>query len=90
VSRSRPRADSTAPDACHRAADISLDLVGRVVSVADPPNLRSLAVMHRLDFVYDHSAELEEHGIRFQAVIHSITADQWRRTADREACPCPA
>jgi RimJ/RimL family protein N-acetyltransferase len=62
----------------------------RVISVADPPNRRSLAVMHRLGFVYDHSAELKEHGIRFQAVIHSITAEQWRRSAGREACPCAA
>jgi len=46
--------------------------------------------MHRLGLVYDHSAELEERGVRFQAVIHSITADQWRRATDRQACPCAA
>lgn len=64
--------------------------LARVISITDPPNLRSLAVMHRLGFVYDHEAELEEHGVRFRAVIHSITADQWQRRADQAVCACAA
>jgi RimJ/RimL family protein N-acetyltransferase len=63
----------------------------RVISIADPPNRRSLAVMHRLGFVHDHEAELvDANGIRFQAVIHTIAADQWQRRAERPACPCAA
>jgi len=57
----------------------------RVISVTDPPNLRSLAVMHRLGMTYDHEAEIEEDGGRFQAVIHALTVERWR---DPEVAPC--
>jgi RimJ/RimL family protein N-acetyltransferase len=53
----------------------------RVISVTDrdPPNLRSIAVMKRLGMTLDHQAELtEEDGTVFAAVVHSITAEQWR------------
>lgn len=55
----------------------------RVISITDPPNLRSLAVMRRLGMVFDHEAEVEDDGVMFQAVVYSITRDQWvnRRTA---------
>lgn len=52
--------------------------VPRLISVTDVPNERSIAVMKRLGMTFDHEAELEEEGDRFQAVIHSISADQWR------------
>ena len=60
----------------------------RVISVTDPPNLRSLAVMHRLGMTYDHAAEIEEDGERFQAVIHVLTADRWPRRATAPPCDC--
>jgi len=53
----------------------------RVISMTDPPNLRSLAVMRRLGMVFDHHAEIEDMGMVFQAVVYSITAEQWRRGA---------
>ncbi len=52
--------------------------VARLISVADVPNLRSIAVMKRLGMTFDHEADLEEDGEQFRAVVHSITAEQWR------------
>jgi RimJ/RimL family protein N-acetyltransferase len=51
----------------------------RVISITDPPNVRSLAVMRRLGMTFDHEAEVEDDGVMFHAVVYSITADQWRR-----------
>jgi RimJ/RimL family protein N-acetyltransferase len=62
----------------------------RVISVTDPPNTRSWAVMHRLGMVFDHNADLEYEGETFLAVIHAITADQWRTRTERPACQCAA
>jgi len=53
----------------------------RVISMTDPPNLRSLAVMRRLGMVFDHEAEIEDMGMVFQAVVYAITAEQWRSGA---------
>jgi RimJ/RimL family protein N-acetyltransferase len=53
----------------------------RVISITDPPNVRSLAVMHRLGMVFDHEAEVEDEGVLFQAVVYAITAAQWRSRA---------
>jgi RimJ/RimL family protein N-acetyltransferase len=50
----------------------------RVISITDPPNLRSLAVMRRLGMVFDHEAEIVDMGTVFQAVVYVITAEQWR------------
>jgi RimJ/RimL family protein N-acetyltransferase len=50
----------------------------RVIAITDPPNLRSLAVMRRLGMVFDHQAEVEDNGVVFDAVVYSITAQQWR------------
>jgi RimJ/RimL family protein N-acetyltransferase len=55
----------------------------RVISITDPPNLRSLAVMRRLGMAFDHEAEVEDNGQVFQAVVYSITADQWRSRSER-------
>ncbi len=60
----------------------------RAISVTDLPNLRSLAVMHRLGMTYDHEAEIEEDGERFRAVIHALTAERWRRRAEVAPCDC--
>jgi RimJ/RimL family protein N-acetyltransferase len=68
----------------HAFGPLSLD---RVISITDPPNLRSLAVMHRLGMQFDREAEVEDSGVVFQAVIHAITAEQWA-SADREKCHC--
>jgi len=55
----------------------------RVISITDPPNVRSLAVMRRLGMVFDHAAEVEDDGVMFQAVVYSITREQWLRRAQR-------
>jgi RimJ/RimL family protein N-acetyltransferase len=51
----------------------------RVISVTDPENRRSLAVMERLGMTFDHEADLEDARERFHAVVYSITSDEWRR-----------
>jgi RimJ/RimL family protein N-acetyltransferase len=56
----------------------------RVISITDRPNVRSLAVMRRLGMVFDHEAQVEDEGQMFEAVVYSITADQWR---DRRTRP---
>jgi RimJ/RimL family protein N-acetyltransferase len=53
----------------------------RVISMTDPPNLRSLAVMRRLGMVFDHEAEIEDMGMAFHVVVYVITAEQWRSGA---------
>ncbi|WP_432950481.1 GNAT family N-acetyltransferase [Kribbella sp. CA-253562] len=53
----------------------------RVIAVTDTPNLRSIAVMRRLGMTFDHTAELEEDGVTFDATIYSITATAWRDAA---------
>jgi RimJ/RimL family protein N-acetyltransferase len=49
----------------------------RVISITEPENIRSLAVMRRLGMTFDHEAELEDGGEPFQAVVYSITAETW-------------
>jgi RimJ/RimL family protein N-acetyltransferase len=51
----------------------------RIISMTDRPNLRSIAVMHRLGMTFDHEAEIEDNGMKFQAVVYSITREQWLR-----------
>lgn len=55
--------------------------VPRVISTTDPPNVRSLAVMRRLGMTFDHSAQITDEGIVFDAVVYSITAERWRARA---------
>jgi RimJ/RimL family protein N-acetyltransferase len=50
----------------------------RVISITDPPNARSLAVMQRLGMTFDHEADVEDDGEVFHAVVYSITSGQWR------------
>ena len=50
----------------------------RVISMADRPNVRSIAVMKRLGMTFDHEAEIVDEGTTFQADVYSITAQQWR------------
>jgi RimJ/RimL family protein N-acetyltransferase len=50
----------------------------RIISIADAPNTRSIAVMERLGMLLDHAAVLaDEDGSTFDAVIYAITADQF-------------
>ena len=55
----------------------------RVLSVADAPNLRSIAVMQRLGFTFDHAAELSDEYGSFSAVIYAIDAAGWRSRRNR-------
>jgi len=71
----------------HAFGDLGLE---RVISITDQPNLRSLAVMHRLGLVFEREAEVEDSGVMFDAVIHAITAEQWQASADRPMCRCVA
>ena len=49
----------------------------RIISMTDPENERSIAVMKRLGLTYDHEAEITDDEIAFHAVIYTITASQW-------------
>ncbi|MEQ1769369.1 MAG: GNAT family N-acetyltransferase [Devosia sp.] len=55
----------------------------RIISIADVPNQRSIAVMQRLGLTFDHQAMLDDDGEMFEAVIYAITADQF--TANRSS-----
>jgi RimJ/RimL family protein N-acetyltransferase len=55
----------------------------RVISVTDPPNRRSIAVMERLGMTVDHEADIEEDGEAFHAVVHAITRGRWFERAAR-------
>lgn len=57
--------------------------LSRVISITEPSNLRSLAVMRRLGMVFYHEAEIQDEGIVFQAVVYSLTAERWRARTDR-------
>ncbi|MGV3490683.1 MAG: GNAT family N-acetyltransferase [Devosia sp.] len=57
--------------------------VPRVISVADVPNHRSIAVMQRLGLTFDHTADLPYEGSTFPAVIYAITAENWRNRSAR-------
>lgn len=61
--------------------------VARLISVTDVPNLRSVAVMKRLGMSFDHEAELDDEGVSFPAVVHSITAERWRSAQSDDGAP---
>lgn len=60
--------------------DYGFDVLGlpRVISMTDPPNLPSLAVMRRLGMSFLEEAEITDEGQTFDAVVYAITADEWR------------
>ena len=60
--------------------DHGFDTLGfpKIISITDPPNTRSLAVMRRLGMTFEREAQIEDEGEVFDAVIHSITAERWR------------
>ena len=49
-----------------------------IISMTDAANDRSLAVMRRLGMRFDRIEEIEDEGVLFEALIHVITADEWR------------
>ena len=58
----------------------------RVISITEPANTRSVAVMERLGLTFDHAAELEGEEadpVPFQAVIYAISAREWRALPHR-------
>jgi RimJ/RimL family protein N-acetyltransferase len=60
--------------------DYAFDDLGvpRVISITDRPNVRSLAVMRRLGLTLDHEADVEDDGVMFRALIHTVSAEGWR------------
>ena len=60
----------------------------KIISITDPPNLRSLAVMHRLGMRFEREADIEDNGETFHAVIHAITPEQWRNRGAGPPCSC--
>jgi RimJ/RimL family protein N-acetyltransferase len=71
----------------HGFGDLGLP---RVISITDPPNRRSLAVMHRLRMRFERAAEIEDNGVTFDAVIHAINAESWKDPTHAEVCACLA
>jgi RimJ/RimL family protein N-acetyltransferase len=67
--------------------DHGFDALGfpEIISITDPPNVRSLGVMRRLGMTFEREARIEDGGEVFDAVIYSITAGRWRarRSASR-------
>lgn len=53
--------------------------LSRMISMADVPNFRSIAVMQRLGMHYDRTETLTDDGETFEAVIYSITSAQFVR-----------
>jgi RimJ/RimL family protein N-acetyltransferase len=51
----------------------------RVISISDVPNARSIAVMKRLGFRFDHEATLSDDHETFLAGIYVLAPDDWRR-----------
>ena len=62
----------------HGFGDLALD---HVISMTDEPNRPSQAVMHRLGMVYDRDIEIVEDGERLTALVHVISAGEWRTRA---------
>lgn len=60
--------------------DYAFDTLGldRVISVTDRPNVRSLAVMRRLGLTFLENDRITDNGEVFDAVVHAITAAEWR------------
>ena len=53
----------------------------RLISITDLPNQRSIAVMQRLGMRFDHFAELEIDGDRFDAVIYAFGVNEFGQPA---------
>jgi RimJ/RimL family protein N-acetyltransferase len=51
----------------------------RIISMADTPNHRSIAVMRRLGMTYDHEARLRDGDDEFDATIYAMARSAWHR-----------
>jgi RimJ/RimL family protein N-acetyltransferase len=49
----------------------------RVISMTEPANHRSLAVMRRLGLTFDHRARIVDEGVEFDCVVYAQNADRW-------------
>lgn len=60
--------------------DRGFDVLGlpRVISISDPSNERSIAVMRRLGMTFEQETDVEEEGERFRAVVYAISSEAWR------------
>lgn len=50
----------------------------RIISITEPVNARSLAVMRRLGMTFDHQARILDEETEFDAHVYAITAGTWR------------
>lgn len=58
----------------------------RVISIADAPNARSIAVMRRIGMCFDHAPRLRDEGGEFEAVVYSMDAARYQEHV-RAAAP---
>ena len=61
--------------------DLAFERTGRdrIISMADTPNQRSIAVMQRLGMTFDHEARLRDGEDEFDASIYAISREAWQR-----------
>jgi RimJ/RimL family protein N-acetyltransferase len=73
------RGQGFATEAARAWIDHGFDVLGlpRVISIADIPNVKSIAVMKRLGFTHDHTATLMDGDQQFEAVIYAVTREAW-------------
>lgn len=60
----------------------------RVISIADAPNARSIAVMRRIGMSFDHAPRLSDESGEFDAVVYSMDAALYQEHAGT-AAPMP-
>jgi RimJ/RimL family protein N-acetyltransferase len=65
--------------------DYGFDTLGlpEIISMTDEANERSRAVMRRLGMRFDRVQQIQDEGIAFDALIHVLTADEWRSQRSR-------
>ena len=73
------RGHGYATEAARAWIDYGFDLLDlpRVISIADVPNVKSIAVMERLGLTHDHTATLMDGDDPFDAVIYAVTRSAW-------------
>ncbi|HST67281.1 MAG TPA: GNAT family N-acetyltransferase [Mycobacteriales bacterium] len=54
----------------------------RIISVTDPPNVRSLAVMRRLGLTFLENDRIQDNGTWFDAVVYAMTRAEWKARSD--------
>jgi len=73
------RGQGYATEAARAWIDHGFDVLDlpRIISIADVPNLKSIAVMERLGFTHNHTATLMDGDEPFEAVIYAVTRAAW-------------